>query len=399
MLPSVSKKLEANEEMLKKSSKKKKKKLKKQKKKSTESESGSSSDVEVIKKKKKKKRDYSSQSSKSSMSNQASDDEWIEKKQSPVTVEKPIAREDWLSGMLIPTFSSKQKDPKKDERQNIDSYDPKKSSRELNPFWKNGGDGLPSFQKPKSDSDDEDRRRPPINRHRDTSHRSSGWRKRNDDHERRRKRSNSRDRRGSRERRRKSKSRTPEYRRKRSERRSASAEPRNPNRRERSRTPTSKKETSVDKSSETSVQRADFLTDQQMNELGAKIVKAEIMGNDQLAEELKEKLEKSREYRNAHKNEILAKDAAMKNQNKREEEHIMLTKTNSQGITKPLSRQTKESDLWGGRAGRKKGKKVETHSGGERVRYFADDDKYDIKQMVRWHYKLTKSVSLTSLMF
>lgn len=127
--------------------------------------------------------------------------------------------------------------------------------------------------------------------------------------------------------------------------------------------------------------RMDFLTDQQMNELGAKILKAEILGNDDLAKTLKEKLEKAREYRNANKGEILNKIKAAKVDNA-EAEHIMLTKTNSQGVSKPLSRQTKESDLWGGKAGRKKNKKAETHVGGERVRYFADDDRYDIKQMV-----------------
>lgn len=404
MLPSVSKKLEANEKELRKSMKKKKKK------KQTRKSSESSSAEEVIKKKKRNKRNYSSESSKSSASDKECDDEWVEKKQSVVPVEKPIEREDWLSGMLLPTFSNKEKDTKKDDR-NIGSYDPKTSCRELNPFWKDGGNGMPTFQKPKSDSDDDDRGRSNFSRRRETGHRTSGWRKHKDndrssqclnstDRSRRRsnsrdrfrKRSNSRERPGirsnSRERNniRKSKeekhwkkSQTPEHRENRSRKQSPSEREKN---RDRSKSPQSKNEVTMDKQDEQSFKRANFLTDQQMNELGAKILKAEILGNDELANELKQKLEKAREYRNAHKSEILARDKAAKKDTPKEQEHVMLTTTNRQGVTKPLARQTKESDLWGGRAGRKKNKKVETHSGGERVRYFADDDKYDIKQMV-----------------
>lgn len=412
MLPSVSKKLDANEERLNKSSKKKKKKKKSRKK-----SSDSSSSEEVLKKKKRKKR-FSSESS-SNSEDEPSDDEWIEKKSEPV--EKPIEREDWMSGMSIPTFSKKEKETKKDDG-NVASYDPKTNVRELNPFWKDGGNGMPLFQKPKSDSDDDDRGRSNFNRRRDVSHTTSGWRKRKEnDHgsssrrsrskERIRKRSNSRDR--------SDKRLSPKYRsgrrsrskdrsRQRSDSRDRSKEKvSNRSRRSRSQTPEHSKnrrtkrsssergnEKVCDKTRELKIQtadeqhkdtvmnRADFLTDQQMNELGAKILKAEILGNDELAKELKESLDKAREYRNAHKSEILHRDKAAKVEAKKEEEHVMLTKTNSKGVSKPLSRQTKESDLWGGRAGRKKGKKVETHSGGERVRYFADDDKYDIKQMV-----------------
>lgn len=415
MLPSISKKLEANEEVLKKSMKKKKKK--KQRRKSSDS----SSAEEIIKHKKRKKRSYSSESSRSSVSDETSDDEWIEKKASVVPVSKPSTeplskpaeREDWLSGMLIPTFSNKEKDTKKDDR-NTASYDPKTSGRELNPFWKDGGNGMPTFQKPKSDSDDDNGVSSNYNRRREIGHRTSGWRKHKDNDrstqyvssaERSYRRSNSRDRSrkrsSSRDRSRKrpssrdkslernkrqygnpkqrSRSQTPEYQQNRSRKRSPSEREK---KRERSKTPPPKNETITDKQSEHSSNRADFLTDQQMNELGAKILKAEILGNDELANELKQKLEKAREYRNGHKSEILAKDRAAKNNTSKEEEFVMLTTTNRQGVTKPLARQTKESDLWGGRAGRKKNKKVETHSGGERVRYFADDDKYDIKQMV-----------------
>lgn len=426
MLPSVSKKLDANAEQLKKPLKQKKKKKKSRRK---SSDSSSSAEGKINKKRKKR---FSSESS-SKSSNVPSDDEWIEKKSAPVD-NKPIEREDWLSGMLIPTFSNKEKDTKTDDR-NIASYDPKTNSRELNPFWKDGGDGMPSFQKPKSDSDDDDRGRVKINRRPNASYKSGGWRKRQDHHhlssrrsnsrERTMKRSNSKDkhvnpfntrdgssrrsrskersrklsssRDGSRKRSssrekvmrppRRSKSKTPDHHDNRRTKRCSSERNTGKNCEE-FKAPESKLENKNDQQNEASLNRADFLTDQQMNELGAKILKAEILGNDEVAIELKEKLEKAREYRNAHKTEILLRDKAVKLDAAKGEEHVMLTKTNSKGVSKPLSRQSNDSDLWGGRAGRKKGKKAETHSGGERVRYFADDDKYDIKQMVRSTFAL-----------
>lgn len=41
------------------------------------------------------------------------------------------------------------------------------------------------------------------------------------------------------------------------------------------------------------------LTDDEMNALGAKILKAEIMGNDEMAQQLKQKLEQARNARAA----------------------------------------------------------------------------------------------------
>ena len=41
------------------------------------------------------------------------------------------------------------------------------------------------------------------------------------------------------------------------------------------------------------------MTDDEMNAMGAKILKAEMMGNDELAEQLKQKLEEARKAREA----------------------------------------------------------------------------------------------------
>jgi hypothetical protein len=115
-----------------------------------------------------------------------------------------------------------------------------------------------------------------------------------------------------------------------------------------------------------------------MNELGAKLIKAEILGNDDLVSTLREKLEKARACRNTNKT-----NQKSKKEDKQEtaEEFVLLTKSDTKsGYSKPLERNTTSDDKYGG-GSKKKNKRVETHAGGERVRYFADDDKYDIKTM------------------
>ena len=101
------------------------------------------------KKHKKEKRKSSSSSSSDS------DDGWVER---PVKTfpepksEQPLERDDWMSMKTIATFS-KEKDKKDDDKKMyVEQYDPRKSSRELNPYWKDGdGTGLPSFKKPRED--------------------------------------------------------------------------------------------------------------------------------------------------------------------------------------------------------------------------------------------------------
>jgi len=66
---------------------------------------------------------------------------------------------------------------------------------------------------------------------------------------------------------------------------------------------------------------------------------------------------------------------------------VLLTKVDQSGNVRPLVQSGSGSgdprELYGGRRAQKRGsKKVDTHVDGQRVRYFADDDRYDIKQMV-----------------
>ncbi|XP_054260957.1 CWF19-like protein 2 homolog isoform X2 [Macrosteles quadrilineatus] len=108
------------------------------------------------------------------------------------------------------------------------------------------------------------------------------------------------------------------------------------------------------------------LTDKELNELAAKLVKAELLGNQSLAEELKAKLSKAREAKaNAPKDSGASKEV------------VILTHTDSKGFTRPVSL-SEPSESSGGR---RRGKKVETHTGGKRMRYFADDDKYSLQEM------------------
>lgn len=377
------KKAKKSKKSSKKHKKEKKSKKSKKRKHSSSGESsdsdGESSEEEKISKRKRKRKHFSDASS-SESSDDSEEDAWVEKGTKVESVSskelpKPsvaLERDDWLGGFgAISTFSksSEPKDRKKDERKGIDAYDPSKCTRELNPYWKDGGDGLPStFAKPNYDSDDDNKLQQSHRSVRNDSQRQSSWKKKTEDKNEPSKRDFSPQKVTSRRSRSKSVS---------SNSSSASG---------RSNSPEQKKE-AVQQELQSS--RADFLTDQQMNELGAKLVKAEIMGNDDLVKDLKDKLDRARQYRTEHKKEVLAKTferRAGNSRNDREkEDKILLTSTNSKGVSRPVTKQSfNDSDLWGGKAGRKakKQKPVETHAAGERVRYFADDDRYDIKQMV-----------------
>ncbi|KAF5297345.1 hypothetical protein FQA39_LY12184 [Lamprigera yunnana] len=232
----------------------------------------------------KKERTYSSSSN--------SSDEWVEKEAPKCNdASKPI-RDGWMS--LSSNFLTASTIDRRLERQvnkNLERekemYNPKENPRELNPYWKGGGDGLPSFKKPSDDGDYS------YQSKRTTT---ASWRKPRDN------------------------------------------EP------------------------HCSYKEQKILSDTDVNAIAAKIVKAEIMGNTTLASELKEKLENAKQ---------LKADAS-------EAEHVILTQTDSKGFSRPLKEVSDYGEYSGGR---RKKKKVETHSQNERVRYFPDDDKYSLKQM------------------
>ena len=109
-----------------------------------------------------------------------------------------------------------------------------------------------------------------------------------------------------------------------------------------------------------------ILTEEEMNKLGAKIIKFEMLGQSQKAAELKAKLEKAREA---------AKNSTTSQQSGTEEKTVILTRTDARGVTRPIEPNVPTSSR------PKKSGKVQTHAEGQRVRYFADDDRYDLKEM------------------
>lgn len=373
MLPSISQKIDKQSEKVSSKSDRKSKKEKKTKKKKKEKKhkkrkhsSGSESSEEELLPKKHRKRHYSSDS-----------DEWVEKDIDNKLTKRsgpeeavgqdnaaPLQRDNWMSGILIPTYSKNVVQKKETERSSIDKYNPSTSSRELNPFWKNGGSGLPTFKKPMNDSDDESDR---SNTLRKQSTSLGNWRKdktyKPDD---------------------RSRSRDPKNVTYASETHSQGPMESKSRNRSSSGSCSEKEEAIVGAEIPAKSLTADFLTDQQMNELAAKIIKAEIMDDNDVVQNLRNKLDKARKYRDSHMNDIRNKPP--QGRNKKEGDDILLTTTSETGLSKPLKRHTavkyQKDDPWGGRSGKKKQPKVQTHAAGERVRYFADDDKYDIKEMV-----------------
>ncbi|KAL4230580.1 hypothetical protein ACF0H5_010958 [Mactra antiquata] len=122
-----------------------------------------------------------------------------------------------------------------------------------------------------------------------------------------------------------------------------------------------------------------ILSEKEMNDLGAKIVKAEIMGNEEQAAKLKAQLEAARE---AKKNAPNIPSSEGQGRNQEDDDFVTLTRTDRSGLARPVP-ESKHPAESGGKRRRKK-QKVETHVGkeGERERYFDDDDKFDLKTLV-----------------
>ena len=119
----------------------------------------------------------------------------------------------------------------------------------------------------------------------------------------------------------------------------------------------------------------EILSDQQMNELAAKLMKAEILGNEDLVAALKKKLEQARQVRAANPGAAATSGKSKKS----EAEVVILTRTDSKGFARPLQTNSAHPEPTGGR---RKKQKAETHSAdGHRARYFPDDDKFSLQDM------------------
>ncbi|XP_041919607.1 CWF19-like protein 2 [Alosa sapidissima] len=127
---------------------------------------------------------------------------------------------------------------------------------------------------------------------------------------------------------------------------------------------------------------APILTDEEMNKLGAKLVKAELMGNTALADKIKAQLEAAREAkeRRAQRPSGLQAGKAQVSGGSQEPEEVVLFRTDHSGRAWPVNAPSESLEP---REGRRKKKAIETHRDGERVRYFHDDDGMDLQEMVR----------------
>ncbi|EDW82274.1 uncharacterized protein Dwil_GK25711 [Drosophila willistoni] len=291
--------------------------------------SSSSSDDETKRRRLKKK----------SQKSHKSDDEWVEKKPVETPVE-PLQRDSWMTSenLRLKTFMRERKEPTKpnEKMQQIDAYDPAKSVHELNPYWKSNGTGLPGFQKPQDESTEYSVRQ---EQYKPSS--SSGWRKAS----------------------------------------VAQPKPKSPSPKPSS---DSSQEEDHEQEDEEMYDAPACLTDEQINELASKAIKAELKGKSELAKDLNVQLEAARKARA----EFLASGKQPPKRTKSKSvasssEHVLLTRTDQKGQVRPLiqSRSKLEPSTGERDTGVRKKKKMDTHVDGQRVRYFADDDRYDIKQM------------------
>ncbi|XP_031549332.1 CWF19-like protein 2 isoform X2 [Actinia tenebrosa] len=120
------------------------------------------------------------------------------------------------------------------------------------------------------------------------------------------------------------------------------------------------------------------VTEADLNSMGAKILRAELMGNEDLASELKATLEQMRKDKEAQE------ASGSMDKERREEEVVVLTRTDKFGNTRPVNISESPESHQRRRKKEKVKIKAATHDeSGQRERYFADDDRYDLKEMVR----------------
>ncbi|XP_050189572.1 CWF19-like protein 2 [Myiozetetes cayanensis] len=120
------------------------------------------------------------------------------------------------------------------------------------------------------------------------------------------------------------------------------------------------------------------LSEEEMNRLGARIVKAELMGDMELASELQAELDNARKLREIQ-GPIPAK-AGKEASSRQEDEQVVLVRTDESGRAWPVTGPAEPQEAKGGR---RKRQMVPTHVDKERVRYFQDDDNMDLKDLVK----------------
>lgn len=358
MLPSVEKKLEKKNKEIGKSKKKKdkkkhnKKSSKKRKYSSSDTDSSSDSTCSSSEKEKKKwKKSKKHKKSEKLKKYSSSDNEYIKNKMESENIREhvePLTRDSWMtSPLMLKTYVKEKKEPKLNETKYHDVYDPTKSAQEMNPYWKITGTGLPSFLKPK-DNDDHHSEFNKSEKASFANRSSRAWRKQT----------------------------ACEISSRQQQHSAISCD---------GVMSSSEEDNEKNKSVRSSSSQPQFLTDQQMNELGAKLLKAELMGNMSLVEELRLKMETARMQRNTFKDirkqSKSGGEFVSDKKVKESEEHIVLTHTDQLGCTRPMPA-SKVTDQRNKNIYKQRQKPMKTHNEyGERVRFFADDDRYNIKEI------------------
>ncbi|XP_048453683.1 CWF19-like protein 2 isoform X2 [Rhincodon typus] len=125
-----------------------------------------------------------------------------------------------------------------------------------------------------------------------------------------------------------------------------------------------------------------LLSEEEMNKLGAKIIKAELMGNLELASKLKDQLEEARKLNNQGQNHPTSLTAPKRIDNVAADENqeVILVRSDESGRVWPVGASAESVRQ---KRGKKKRQMIETHHEGERIRYFQDDDNLSLQDLVR----------------
>ncbi|XP_016062941.1 PREDICTED: LOW QUALITY PROTEIN: CWF19-like protein 2 [Miniopterus natalensis] len=119
-----------------------------------------------------------------------------------------------------------------------------------------------------------------------------------------------------------------------------------------------------------------ILSVDEKNKLGAKIIKAEMMGNMELAEQLKAQLEKANKF----KETIIQTSSKKSGVESEDRQEVILVRTDQSGRVWPVNTPGKPLEPKGGRRPRQM---ASTHEEKERVRYFHDDDNLSLNDLVK----------------
>ncbi|XP_042271018.1 CWF19-like protein 2 [Thunnus maccoyii] len=145
----------------------------------------------------------------------------------------------------------------------------------------------------------------------------------------------------------------------------------------------SRSESDSEEEEEEEEEELPLLSEEEMNKLGAKLVKAEIMGNTALIEKLKSQLAAAHKAKESHAARKKLHETAKSKQvpgHSGEDQEVLLFRTDKSGQAWPVKPSSGPQEPHGGR---RKKKPIETHVDGERVRYFQDDDNVGLQEMVR----------------